>query len=196
MPKPELSTFKAVISPCSTCTNYNTDASTGLPLCPRRFWLEQKKAADAGGNCATPPDYLLESGTEQQDQYSNPVYSQNTSSVIVWVAALFENLQTLQSDGSPLTGSILDPGFDTKYIRCRDLPVHPDESWAGMIHRGTWKEMDQLIVHPMSTENQQQSGVLNDSPSDLQFGGVARKTNFAFNFNLVSPTSDRICSGT
>jgi len=164
-------------------------------MCPRRLLLEQKAAVDAGANCEAPPDYVLESGTDQPDRYTNPVYSQNNNSVIIWVAALFENQQTLQSDGTILNGSILDPGFNTKYIRCRDLPVHPDESWAGMIHRGTWKEMDQLVVQPMITSNQQASSVMDSSPPDLRYAGTARKVNFAFGFNLVSPKSDRICSG-
>lgn len=162
-------------------------------MCPRRLWLQQKQAFDAGGTCAEPADYLLESGTDRPDQYTNPVYSEKTNTIVIWAAALSDNTETLQADGSKLTGSILESDFDTKYTTCRTYPVHPDQTWAAMIDRGVWKEMDQIVVDTM--EDTQPSASSNSPFPTVLFAGVARKSNFAYRFNLVSPTRDRICSG-
>lgn len=193
-----ISAYKAVVSPCSICKNYQTDSMSGGPACPRRVWEERKAAADQNLPVFPPPDYLVQTGTDSKDRLSNPVYYQDGLSVLVWVAAIHENRVAFNRDGTLGDGNILDrESFDTKTISCRSLPVIPEETWAEMLTKGAYKEWDQLLVTPMTEEQEEQDpGAPADQQPTCKVGGFAKRVHFNFNWTQTSPQTDRIRSGT
>lgn len=184
-----------IVSPCSTCKNQLavSDPNKQTPMCPRRYWIDLAKSAQAQTSdnpIPTPPLYLTRSGTDDPQTLSNPVYSQQDSSVLIWVA-LVENNQGVQDEsGNELTPDLLDPGFDTTYINCSLLPYIPCESQAQMYQSGAYKESQRLFVTPI--ENYQ---VPFGSDQTVQVSGFVRRVNFALNFSFLTPEDDTLTDG-
>ena len=186
--------FKAVISPCSECQNYQNETGSGFPVCPRRSWEQRAADAEEDDSLPTPPTYLTLKNNDGSDGLANPVYDPTSQVVVVWVAAIQDNRITLDSQGQIVTGGILEQeAFDTRYIQCRSLPVHPEETWGALVTSGLYKEWDRLVVTPM-TEDQEETGE-GANPDPVMLGGVCRKSNFAFGFSMLSPSVDQIASG-
>lgn len=143
------------------------------------------------------PDYLLATGTDN-DSLVNPVYYRQGQTIVVWVAAIQENRLTVNPDGTLATGSILSKdAFDTRYIRCRSLPMLPEESWVEMLTKGVYKEWDQLLATPVRETQapQDPSNLLALQPL-CQIGGFAKKVNFTFFSPQTAPQADRLRHGT
>lgn len=182
---------QAIVSPCSTCKKYSANSDPNYPICPRYMWKKQKEEYEAGRRDYPINDFLVESGTEDKEVLSNPVYSKSTNSILVWVAKLSNNKPYIK-DNQQLNGNILEPGFDTNYIQCEQLPFIPAEAMQSMWSRGAYKENDTLVItsnpHPqIDSENP-------TKPESV--AGFCRKINFHRSFSLSTPTWDKIVSGT
>lgn len=173
-----------VVSPCSTCKNRQADSANGLPMCPRMYWGEVATESDASF-----PDFLSASGTDQQDKLVNPVYLEEASCVVVWVASLESNQGYFQ-DGKRINPDILHPGFDTKYIVCNAYPYAIQTSEAEMYQGGVYKEMDQLelLTFPIN-----QLDILGQR---LPLAGFAKKVTFVAKHTFLIPDEDLLIPGT
>lgn len=193
-----IAAYKAVVSPCSQCKNYQVDSMSGGPACPRRVWDERRAAAEKNLPVFPPPDYLLATGTDSKDRLSNPVYSQDALCVLVWVAAIHENRVAFNKDGTIGNGNILNrEAFDTKNIVCKALPVVPEETWVSMLTKGSYKEWDQLLVTPMDEEQEEQDpGAPADQQPTCKIGGFGKRVDFMFAWTQTAPQTDRLRSGT
>ncbi len=186
--------FMAIVSPCSQCQNFQSDPTKGFPMCPRRYWMEQAEQAAEIEGLPKPPAYLTETGTDSDDQLANPVHSGSNQITSVWVAAVEDNRRILNGDGTVATGSLLDPGFDTRYIRCRLTPAVPAMHQAGYWASGAMKELDQLVVTALNSFQETfELGQASGSPVLIQ--GFAQKVNFAFSFTQTTPSMDRLANG-
>lgn len=199
MAKPEaaqLFPFKALISPCSECRNFQTDPNQGFPMCPRRMWMERRESFRKLQNVLEPAAYLTETGTGESDKLSNPVYFRDEQTIVVWIAAIQDNRITMNPDGTVATGSILSRyAFDTRYIRCHTMPVLPEEHWAEMLLKGAYKEWDRLLVTPMKEEQEHMAANQLELGQAVQMGGFAKKVNFTWDFAQTTPKADRLASG-
>lgn len=200
--KPETSptprSFRAIISPCSGCQNFQTDPQKGTPACPRRYWEEQSQAFIQGtADVEEPPQYLLAKNNDGTRGYQNPVYDAPSQTAVVWVAPLLLNLGSRAPSGELQTGSILEKeAFDTRYIRCQMIPVTPSRSWAELASSGLYKEWDQVVVDPLDQDQWSlQIGGTDVPESPVKIGGVCTKLNFTFSFPMTSPKTDRVPSG-
>lgn len=203
-------TFQAIVSPCSECQNYRATPGEGQTLCPRRLWQERVKEAEdapfsylaltgwedqaASPSPDTPARQDADSGSRSEDTIRNPVFSATEQTVLVWIATLDDNQGVYAKDGTPLTPDLLYPGFDTRYIRCRVLPVSPVESQDQFYQQGRLKEWDQLLV--LEFRNHQNDGGNPVAPSASYIGGAAWRMNFHRSFPLQAPQRDLLVSGT
>lgn len=185
--------YLALVSPCSTCKNQLAAPQPGLPACPRRaIEAKMKQASDAGGDTAA-ISHLALYGTEGTDQagdgsYRNPVYGDTEHAILVWVAALMDNGGTLDSQGNVVNPNLLDPGFDTKYMHCRPLPVIPSDSEAQYFAQGAFMEGDHIEVRQSAQQQLDVSG----SNQAVLIDGFAQKVNFVF-FHPRQPVTKDLC---
>lgn len=173
-----------IVSPCSECKNQRSVSETGLPMCPRRMWMEQAKDDNADVS-----DFLAASGTDDEDQLANPVYLEKDSTVLVWVASLEDNRARFQ-DGKQANPHILVPGFDTNYICCTPRPYALNLSESELRAGGVYKEWNQLELTDMATDQ------LNIAGQELPINGFAKKVSFGTFYTYLIPDQDVLVPGT
>lgn len=132
-----------VISPCSSCKNHRLSyTDEGYWPCPRKVWEERYKNRNDENAV---PDYLIESGSKD-NTYRNPVYAEKHKMALVWTANLAQNSGIYTPGRSALvTPDILDPNFDSTYIKCNDLPSLLMETEAAYYQGGAYKEGELAI---------------------------------------------------
>lgn len=195
-----ISSYFGIVSPCSTCANkrLSPDPNTGLSGCPRRAAQNLQSQLQSAGLTTIQVDPLALTGNEDTSDSSstslvNPVYSSQLNSVLVWVATLSDNSPTYDSSGNVINPDLLDPSFDTKYIRCREKPVSPADNEAVYRSKGAWAEGDQLHINIV---NSQQIIPQDTKGTPVLLNGFANKVNFSYSAPRTSQDRDYSVSGT
>ena len=190
-----------IVSPCSTCSNKRAvpDTVNGLPACPRLEAQAAKSEYTAIGLSTIQFDPLALTGNEDADPPTNstslvnPVYSTALNSILVWVATVKDNATIYDSDGNLVNPDLLDPDFDTNYIRCKEKPITPADHESVYRQKGAWNENDQLNITFSGT---QQTIPGTDSSTLVLLNGFANKVNFAYSSPRIPADRDYGVSGT
>lgn len=132
---------------------------------------------------------LSASGTDQTDKLANPVYLETENTVLIWVATLDRN-QGAFKDGKRVCPDILNPGFDTNYINCRDYPYTIKQSEIEMYGGGVYKEGDQLEVTSFPSPQ------VNSVGDQIPVAGFAKKVTLASRHSFLLPDEDLLVPGT
>ena len=177
----------AVISPCRSCKNKRLDyTNEGYWPCPRRRWEERTKTAV---DLHTVPTYLLVPGNED-GTYRNPVYSEKHNMILVWTADLMQNSGVYEhGTGRLVTPHIMDPNFDSTYIKCNELPSLVMETEAGYYQGGAYKEKETVINFNVDPFQIPSSG------EPLMIGGFVKRVDLAFQISFKTHDEDVVISG-
>jgi hypothetical protein len=193
------SNYFAIVSPCSSCNNQRSvpDTVNKLPACPRRAAIAYQQELQNAGLSSVQADPLALTGNEDVTSTSstglvNPVYSSALNTVLVWIAAVSDNIPTTDSQGNVLNPALLSPGFDTNYINCRSNPVTPSDNESVYRSKGAWAEGDQLTVQLTGT---QQTIPTDSGPVSILLEGFANKVNFAYSSPRVPLARDYSVGG-
>lgn len=190
----------AIVSPCSTCNNQlsSPDPTLNLPACPRRRVAALQQSLDSSNLDSSQLDPLVLTGSEDTGGVGliNPVYSDAIHSVLVWYATLNENMGQWDASGNVISPNILDPSFDTKYIRCNQYPTTPSDPESTYYAKGAWQENDQ--IHVVETSFQQEDPASTDiaGSSPVLINSFATKVQFAYNRPRTPVGKDFSVSGT
>ena len=170
-------TYLAVVSPCSQCSNKRSspDPISGAPACPRLLWAAYAAELAAASQDISALAPLLLTGNSSNTQLSNPIYSDDQDATLVWIATLKDNSGVYDEDGNVVTTQILDPDFDTTYIRCQTYPFTPGVSKTTYRANGSFREMDNLEARILY--NHQLADITNDP---VVIAGTASKIQFGF----------------
>ena len=187
-----------MVSPCSHCKNHLVTLPEGDVLhtpCPRRLWIRQQQdQSTANANNTNPyPNYLSESGTDDPNQLTNPVYSDDNSSTFVWVALDDNNKDLVDANGNIVRHSIEGPGFsastDSEYLQCESLPYVPHLTQGKFYADGVLHEQDQLYVDTGYDPQLDPSG----NPQFI--GGSVQKVTHPFYWSLKTALRDNNPAG-
>jgi hypothetical protein len=194
---------KAIVSPCSSCTNQRSEAKDGKPACPRRQWIARaEQLAEAGEPIPESLNPVLLTGYEGTDKdgtdsLRNPVYSNDSHHILVWIAKLDDNKGIYDREtGKRTQPHILDPGFDTDYIQCTFQPYSVKDTEANYFMKGAWKEKDLLEV---SDTPKDQLGLGEGEQAEfdpVKVNGSAQKVDFPYKYNRKSVDKDLSPRGT
>ncbi len=194
---------KAIVSPCSTCINQRSEAKDGKPACPRRQWMAHAKQLESAEQPIPPSlNPVLLTGNENTDNdgtdsLRNPVYSDESHHILVWVAKLEDNKGVYDKEtGNRVQPHILDPSFDTDYIQCTSKPYSIRDTEANYFMKGAWKEGDLLEVDETPKD---QLGLVEGEQAEfdpVKVNGVAQKIDFPFKYNRKPIEKDLAQRGT
>lgn len=177
----------AVISPCSSCKNNRVDYTPeGYWPCPRKVWENRLKTQVI--NDAVPV-YLPTAGGKD-GAYANPCYQEDKKLLLIWTASLVRN-SGIYAHGTrdQVTTDILDPQFDTTYIKCNELPSLPMETEASYFNAGAYKQGETVIIFPVEPFQK-----LNSNEPYL-INGFAKRVDLAFRKPFMTHDEDVIISG-
>lgn len=187
-----------IASPCSSCKNHLLDLQDGDVThtpCPRRSWIRQHNAQTTNStqdNIYITP-YLYESGTDDPNKLSNPVYSEANSTMLVWVALAQNNGDLYDSNGNIVRHSIVGSGFnidtDSEYLHCEQRPYVPHNTQADLYSKGVIHEQDQLYVDTVYSRE------LDPVGNQQVLGGTIQKATHPFFFSLKPALRDNIPAG-
>jgi hypothetical protein len=170
----------AVVSPCSQCVNQRAESKDGKPACPRRAWKKYIGDLVANGGEVDPGLNLVQITGTSGDALTNPVYSDDQHVILVWAAHLQDNMGEFDSAGNLLTPQILDPGFNTDYIRCNPKPYVIRDTEANYFLRGAYREFDTLET--VSMQNQHLVPGNEGQFVPLPVEGHAQRVDLAYRF--------------
>jgi len=179
----------AVVSPCTSCKNHRlTYTDEGYWPCPRKVWAERARTETIEN---TVPDYLIEAGsTDDSGSLVNPVYAEDFNLILIWTADVAENCGLyVHGTDQVITPSILDPDFDSTYIKCSPLPSLPMETEASYYQNGAYKEGETVInfgIQPFQVP-------ASDRP--LLLAGFVKRLDVAFFTSYKTQDEDVIISG-
>jgi hypothetical protein len=184
-----------IVSPCSTCKNFLTTVPDGDKVhvpCPRQLWIERLQQQDTDDPDDICPGYLGETGTEGSS-LANPVYSESSGNVLIWVALEDNNDGVLDANGNILAPDLLSPGFDnvadSEYLRCEELPYVLDKTQAQMQNDGVLHEGDRIYAEGFYQSQPDMSGTTSYT------GGTVVKATLPFSYSLNTPIADNLPSG-
>lgn len=188
----------AIVSPCSTCQNFQQSTSLSpdpyRSTCPRRMWIQQQ-AQDSDIIDGINP-VLTNSGTDDPHTLANPAVDKSTGNYVVWVAGILDNQGIADPNGNQITPSILDPGFNNLYIRCKMYPYIPEDHHDAVHSGGTFQENDFVIAEEQPVPPIQTSYSQNQVPYiDTPIAGTVTKTSLPFKYNTNNPTDHALVGG-
>jgi hypothetical protein len=176
-----------VISPCSSCKNHRLSyTDEGYWPCPRKVWEERHKNRT---DVNAVPDYLVETDSED-NTFRNPVYAEKLKMVLVWTANLAQNSGLyLPGQTALATPDILDPKFNSAYIKCNELPSLLMETEAAYYQAGAYKEGELAInfgVQPFQYHSSLQPTMVS---------GFVKRVDLMFQQGFQTLDDDVIVSG-
>lgn len=189
----------AMVSPCSNCQNFKqTNSDSPDPYraaCPRRMWINQSQQNPDDPSAVDP--VLTLSGTMDSNTLANPVVDNSSNNYLVWVAAVEDNPGIVDQDGNILSKGILDPSFNTLYIRCRLFPYVSEQHHDILRTLGPFQENDHVIaeehrIPAMTTDLTNNQVAYSETP----IAGTVTKASFAYNFNTINPDDHALVGGT
>jgi hypothetical protein len=184
----------AVVSPCSQCSNQRSEPKDGKPACPRRAWKKYIGDLQTNGGVLGPGLDLVQITGTSGDALANPVYSDDQHVILVWAAHLRDNMGVLDEQGNVVTPQILDPGFNTDFIKCNPNPYVVRDTEANYFLRGAYREFDTLEA--VSVQNQHQAPGNDGSFAPLPIEGYAQRVDFVYRFNRQKVEMDLTPRGT
>jgi hypothetical protein len=178
--------YLAIVSPCSTCKNQLAVANGNKPACPRRKAQAAQQEFQQNQFSSTVGDPLALTGNEDNPDASgstglvNPVYSTKDNSILVWVAAVKDNVGLTDNKGNVIYTDLMDPNFDTTYITCKVNPVTPEKNEADYFQAGAWAEWDQVNVDTLPTMQTIKDPNQQGTTTSIPVEGTAKKLNMTY----------------